>query len=89
MDDFVLDWTDSFAFRNPGIKTGYTHRTGAATRTDVTFIQTPSTTPGQVLMIETFADLATSGSTARREEFAASSLRTQEYLDAIWGAATT
>ena len=88
MDDFVLDWTDSFAFKNPGIKTGYTHRTGTATRTDVTFIPTPSTTPGQVAMIETFADLATSGNTARREEFAASSLRTQEYLDAIWGAAT-
>jgi hypothetical protein len=88
MDDFVLDWTDSFAFKNPDIKTGYTHRTGTATRTDVTFIPTPTTTPGQVAMIETFADLAISPNTARWEEFAASSLRTQEYLDAIWGAAT-
>jgi len=28
MDDFVLDSTDSFAFKNPDIKTGYFHRTG-------------------------------------------------------------
>jgi hypothetical protein len=28
MDDFVLDWEGSFAFRNPEIKAGYTHRAG-------------------------------------------------------------
>ena len=37
MDDFVLDWTDSWAFKNPDIKIGYSHRTGMATRKDVTF----------------------------------------------------
>jgi hypothetical protein len=25
MDDFVLDWTDSFAFKNPDIQTGYSY----------------------------------------------------------------
>jgi predicted dehydrogenase len=87
MDDFVLDWTDSFAFKNPDIKTGYTHRTGMATRKDMTFIPTPSKTSGQVAMIETFATVAASGNNARRAEFTSSSLKTQEYLDAIWTAA--
>ena len=89
MDDFVLDWTDSFAFKNPDIKTGYTHRTGMAIRKDVMFIPTPSKASGQVGMVETFAEVAASGNTTRRAEFVSSSLKTQEYLDAIWAAAGT
>ena len=42
MDDFVLDWESSFAFKNPEIKAGYSHRTGMATRKDATFVPTPS-----------------------------------------------
>jgi predicted dehydrogenase len=89
MDDFVLDWTDSFAFKNPDIKTGYTHRTGMATRKDLKFIETPSLTSGEVAMIRNFAALAASGNTARRAAYAASSLKTQEYLDAIWAASNS
>ena len=44
MDDFVLDWESSFAFKNPEIKAGYSHRTGMATRKDATFVPTPSDT---------------------------------------------
>ncbi|HJT20670.1 MAG TPA: Gfo/Idh/MocA family oxidoreductase [Nitrospira sp.] len=87
MDDFVLDWTDSFAFKNPDIRTGYTYRTGTATRKDLLFVSTPSDTPAQVAMIEAFAELAASGNADRRAEFAAASLETQAYLDAIWTAA--
>lgn len=87
MDDFVLDWTDSFAFKNSDIKTGYTHRTGMATRKDVMFVPTPSNLSGEVAMIETFAELAVSENAARRAGFVASSLKTQEYLDALWAAA--
>jgi predicted dehydrogenase len=87
MDDFVLDWTDSLAFKNPDIKTGYFHRTGMATRKDVTFVPTPSNTPAEVAMIQTFAEAAAFGNAARRAAFAASSLKTQQYLDAIWVAA--
>jgi predicted dehydrogenase len=86
MDDFVLDWVDSFAFKNPDMKTGYTHRTGMATRKDVTFVPTPAKTSGEVAMIQTFAELSASGNKARRTEFATASLETQKYLDAIWGA---
>jgi predicted dehydrogenase len=87
MDDFVLDWTDSFAFKNPDIKTGYFHRTGMATRKDATFFPTPANTSQEVAMIETFTELAASGNATRRARYAESSLKTQEYLDAIWMAA--
>jgi predicted dehydrogenase len=89
MDDFVLDWANSFAFKNTDITTGYSHRTGLATRKDVTFVATPSNISAEVAMIETFAELAASGNVGRQAEFAASSLKTQEYLDAIWTAANS
>ena len=41
------------------------------------------------LMIDAFAELATSKDTDKRAAFANSSLRTQEYLDAIWAALTS
>jgi predicted dehydrogenase len=86
MDDFVMDWTDSFAFQNPGIKTGYTYRTGMATRDDFTFVEVPSATSADVLMIDRFAELATSGDQRAAASFAEASLKTQQYLDAIWQA---
>ena len=87
MDDFVLDWTDSFAFKHPDIKTGYFQRVGMATRNDMTFIQTPSNISAEVAMIENFSELSASGNAARWSGSAAASLKTQEYLDAIWQAA--
>jgi len=87
MDDFVLDWTNSFAFKNPDIKTGYTHRTAMATRKDITFVSTPASTAQEVVMIDNFADLSASGNATQRANYAAASLKTQEYLDALWAAA--
>jgi predicted dehydrogenase len=86
MDDFVLDWTSSIVFQNPDIETGYVHRTGVATRKDARFVATPSPVPQHVLMIERFAELATGGGAAARQAFAGASLRTQQFVDAIWGA---
>ena len=48
MDDFVLDWTNSFAYKNPDIVCGYTHRIGMATRKEIAFISTPSATGQEV-----------------------------------------
>jgi predicted dehydrogenase len=87
MDDFVLDWENSFAFKNPEIKAGYFHRTGVATRKDWAFVLTPSNVPQEVAMIENFARLAVSGNRAERFDYAEASLKTQEYLDALWVAA--
>jgi len=88
MDDFVLDWSNSFAYKNPDIVCGYAHRTGMATRKEIAFIPTPSTTGQEVRMVENFATLATSGSTAERARFSAATLKTQQYLDAAWEALT-
>ena len=87
MDDFVLDWTNTFAFKNAHTKAGYVHRKGMATRNEGTFVETPSGTGQEVLMMEDFAELAASGDAGRHAEYVAASLKTQEYLDAIWTAA--
>jgi predicted dehydrogenase len=89
MDDFVLDWEGSFAFKNPAIKAGYFHRTGMATRNDASFVPTPSNTAQEVAMIDDFAELASSGTAAQRAAYAEASLKTQEYLDALCAAAAS
>jgi predicted dehydrogenase len=89
MDDFVLDWRDSFAFKNPGIEVGYGHRTGMATRNDVRFVATPATVAQERLMVEDFATLAASGNAEERGRYAVSTLKTQEYVDALWQAANS
>jgi predicted dehydrogenase len=89
MDDFVLDWTDSFAFKNPDIKTGYSFRTGMATRNQTAFVPTPANRAQEVLMIETFARLTASANKVRGTGNVEQSLTTQKYLDAIWAAANS
>jgi predicted dehydrogenase len=86
MDDFVLDWASSFAFKNAEAPTGYWRRAGMATRTDATYVLTPSEQAQEVRMIDTFAELAASGSATRRSAYANATLKTQEYLDAVWWA---
>jgi predicted dehydrogenase len=87
MDDFVLDWANSFAFKNRETKVGYWHRTGMATRAETVFVPTPSSTAQEVSMVETFAELAASGDVTQRAGYVEASLKTQEYLDALWTAA--
>jgi len=84
LDDFVLDWNNSWAFKNPDIKVGYRLRTANATRKDFAFFETSIQTPAEVQMIDSFAALAQSGDPRRRAAHAQSSLRTQEILDAMW-----
>jgi predicted dehydrogenase len=87
MDDFVLDWESSSAFRDSGDKAGYAYRTGMGTRKDAAFVPTPPRTAQETAMIEDFAELAVSGDAARRAAHAEATLRTQGYLDALWAAA--
>jgi hypothetical protein len=84
MDDFVLDWTRGFVFRRADIPAGYFHRTGMATRGEITFVPSPAEIPQEVAMIDDFADLARGGSAEQRAAYAEASLKTQEYLDALW-----
>jgi len=87
LDDFVLDWTNSWSFRHPDIKTGYTHRTAAATPKDFAFIKTHATKRQEIQMIDTFAQIVASRDTLIAETHASASRKTQEYLDAMWAAA--
>ncbi|WP_406698059.1 Gfo/Idh/MocA family oxidoreductase [Singulisphaera sp. Ch08] len=87
MDDFVLDWESSSAFKDSGDKTGYAYRTGMGTRKDTAFIPTPPSTAQEASMIEDFAELAASGDATQRAAYAQATLKTQGYLDALWAAA--
>lgn len=84
MDDFVMNWTNSFGYRASDVPTGYTHRRGSMTPKDFTFVETPSETPQQVLMIQNFADLAVSGDRQARADYVAAAATTQHYLDLVW-----
>lgn len=86
-DDFVLDWVNSFAFKNPDIQLGYRHRSGMATRKDAKFVPTPAAVAQEVAMIDDFAELAKTKDAAIQAKYVNASLRTQEYLDRIWQAA--
>ncbi|MDJ0709541.1 MAG: Gfo/Idh/MocA family oxidoreductase [Woeseiaceae bacterium] len=88
MDDFVLDWHDSFPFQNADVPVGYVHRSGMATRKNFEFVETPSEAPGDVLMIERFAEVAGLNDRARRDSYAQAARLTQTYLDQIWHAAS-
>ncbi|WP_425623853.1 Gfo/Idh/MocA family protein [Agrobacterium radiobacter] len=83
-DDFVLDWRSGFGFDNPDIQTGFTHRSGMATRKDFAFIETPSEKSQHGLMIDDFADLIRNGDAAAREKWLETTAKTQAFLDAIW-----
>ncbi len=87
MDDFVLNWHNSFPFDNPDVPVGYVHRSGMAPRNDFAFIETPSETPADVLMIDQFAQLVDSGDKTTVSGSAEASLKTQRLLDQVWKAA--
>lgn len=86
MDDFVLDWNSSWSFGIPDIPTGYWHRTGMASRKEISFIPTPSATAQEVLMLDHFATLTTELDPTLRNAPARASVQTQEYIDALWEA---
>ena len=89
LGDFVLDWTNSWAFQNPDIACGYFHRTAMATRKDIAFIPTPEETAQEVRMVEDFVDLPNPANAGTRAAYATATFRTQEYLDALWAAANS
>jgi len=84
MDDFLLDWTNSFMFDNPDIKTGFILREGLATRKDFQFVETSSQTPQHVLMIEQFNAWCTGDDQDLLQQHQQRGLDTQKWLDTIW-----
>ena len=88
MDDFVMNWTNSIGSQAADVPTGYTIRTRSMTPDDFIFVETPSKTPQQVLMIEDFVELAGSGDAEARSAYAAATTATQFLLDTVWAAVT-
>ena len=86
LDDFVLDWHDSFAFQNPDVPVGYVRRAGMAPRNEFAFVETPAENAANVLMIERFATEARVEDAKARQAYARSTLVTQTYLDRVWKA---
>ena len=84
MDDFVLDWHESFAFQNEALAAGFTHRAGMATRGEFSFHGTPSHKPGDVLMVERFAELT--ADPAAGAAHGQATIETQQLLDQTWAA---
>ncbi|WP_165244284.1 Gfo/Idh/MocA family protein [Paludisphaera soli] len=84
MDDFVLDWESSSVFKASGDKVGYVHRTGMATRKDLSFVPTPPRIAQEAAMIEDFATLVASGDARERAAHAEATAKTQGYLDSLW-----
>ncbi|NET40485.1 Gfo/Idh/MocA family protein [Okeania sp. SIO2B3] len=85
LDDFVLDWVNSFAFENPNLKAGFYLKNGMDTRGDVKFIEVKSEQSSQVKMIENFADVVFNGVTNSTINYCQVSEKTQTLLDAIYG----
>ena len=83
MDDFVLDWRNSFAFDNPGLAAGYFHRSGLATRGDTRFTEIASNVPQDVRMLDELADACIRG----QEAWSSATIATQALLDEVWRAA--
>lgn len=84
MDDFVLDWNNSFVFQEADVKTGFIHRTAMASRKDFDFIATPADKAADVIMIERFVELVKDQDVAALNDFSEKALKTQQLLDAIW-----
>ena len=84
LDDFVLDWVNSFAFQNPQLKAGFCLKSGMATRADVEFIEVKSEKAAEVHMVDNFASLVTNSLTNSASNYINASLRTQALLDRIF-----
>ncbi len=86
MDDFVLDWQKGIPEGDPAHDVGFTVRQGKVTPKDYGFVSTPSERSAKALMLDRLEYLARSGNIEARDASIAATERTQELLDAVWGA---
>lgn len=89
LDDFVLDWADSFALNIPGYPVGFVQRTGIANPTEFQDITTPADHPQIVCMIDNFIALTTDPDGQPALDSIHISEQTQGLLDAVWDQLTT
>ncbi|MFA0812586.1 Gfo/Idh/MocA family protein [Microbulbifer epialgicus] len=81
LDDFVLDWKDSFVFDNPGYTAGFTLRQGLVSPEEFQHFEVATQKPQTVYMIENFCHMVTAGDIDQRSAAAERATHTQELLD--------
>ena len=86
MDDFVMNWTNSATAQQEAVPTGYIHRSGMASRDEFTFVETPSSSAQDVVMMDRFASCCINAAEDEATKFLNSTVITQGYLDAMWNA---
>ena len=88
LNDFVLDWSNSFPFNDPEYKVGYTLKRGLATPKEFKYVETPSEKAQAVLMIERFIKLIYDDENAI-EDARNKAEDTQRIVDSIWNSLST
>ncbi|WP_020415166.1 Gfo/Idh/MocA family protein [Microbulbifer variabilis] len=81
LNDFVLDWKDSFVFGNPNYSADFTLRQGMATPREFEHFAVDTQKSQVVYMIEHFCHMATTEDIELRNAAAARAIHTQELLD--------
>lgn len=85
LDDFVLDWGNSFAFQNADIRASYQLRRGTLPRPFVEKIDVHTAVSAHVLMVDDFATTIQSGHESELRRVKIRKLeQTQALLDALW-----
>jgi predicted dehydrogenase len=84
LDDFVLDWVNSFAFQNSNLQAGFYLKTGMANREDVKFIEVKSDKGAHVKMVENFANAVLNGASKFASYYIDASEKTQLLLDSVF-----
>jgi len=89
LDDFVLDWPQSFPAASPGRVAGFHQRSGVAGPDGFGWTEVANDKPQVVRMIEHFASMAREPGGAEAAAAMRRSERTQSLLDAAWGSLVT
>lgn len=89
LDDFVLDWPQSFPAASPGRVAGFHQRSGVAGPEGFVWTEVPNDQPQAVRMIERFVELAREPRGADAAAAMRRAERTQALLDAAWNSLVT
>eukprot|EP00181_Compsopogon_caeruleus_P003963 CAMPEP_0184681644 /NCGR_PEP_ID=MMETSP0312-20130426/4627_1 /TAXON_ID=31354 /ORGANISM="Compsopogon coeruleus, Strain SAG 36.94" /LENGTH=340 /DNA_ID=CAMNT_0027132621 /DNA_START=55 /DNA_END=1074 /DNA_ORIENTATION=+ len=85
LNDFLLDWKNSFAFNHPDHVVGFTWRTGMAYPKEFEYIAAnDSDVPQTVHLVRNFAALVSNPSSTKVQDAMDKALRTQSLLDHYW-----
>ncbi|MEZ5670535.1 MAG: hypothetical protein R3F55_24490 [Alphaproteobacteria bacterium] len=81
----MLDWNNSFAFKDPSAKLGYQKIAGTGGRGTSRFVEIAPQAGQEILMVDDFAALVAKPDANRAAAaHAKATAQTQDYLDTVW-----